>query len=147
MANNDRLEELLEESIRAQNRINFAIQGVAVFVLTTPLISALFWVVIFVVDESVVGRGAKDFMVYLGTFFAVMVYGMALYYIGKAQVKPRVQDYVDDEDTQIGERDLTIAKYFSTEEIKAWEQYGKPALEDWVDAGRPPLKKWLEGQN
>lgn len=195
MANNDYLEELLEESIEAQNRSTRVLSALGYFMLIQlayGLIAALvtffgLWSIPEYYLDGLTSEGilsdwddAKAWVSGYITVSVVLVLAGALHAffytlaVLRSLKEPQGIDSYRPEPTgeykvpaatvnrnsvkstvrqapvfaphgrNATEKDLAIAKYFSTDEYAAWQLFGRPNLEDWVDDGRPNLLKWLE---
>lgn len=102
MANNDYLEELLEESIKAQNRTNYTLQAMFVFFFGSPIVAAWFTLAYF---EEVSDYTASSLVVFfnvLGVVNFLIFFVWILRLVAKGMVPKSKSDFVTRSDNTVG---------------------------------------------
>jgi hypothetical protein len=154
MADNSKLEALLEQSIQAQNRTTHAVRALATYFLTQ-----IAWGI---PGGILVGLG------FVNSNFTPIVFGMFLLIVGflhafargtselkkSALISNVLRSHYAEDGTALpataskGEwlasNWLEAERELAPSEMRAWEKAGQPALAKWVAAGRPPFKDWLQ---
>jgi len=163
MASNDRLEQLLENQIAAQNRTTHAVRALATYVLYQVGWALLGGVVIglALVNEDPGIAGAFMFIgglvIIIGFFHA---YTVAMGELNQSIVGPRAvttsnsakaEDVTPAEiadGSGVTEDDWVNAQRFlDWRQMKAWEKAGKPALASWFAEDKPDFNDWLSRQS
>ena len=176
MANNDRLEDLLEESIQAQNRTTHAVRALSSFVLIQAawgLAAGIFF------GLGIANPNSPSFVSFAFILGSLLVIAGFIHSILRAFFELEESKLPSEEDPSfltanlvpgqeyapvrasgrmtvcsnidskavIADTDFYIAQqHLSDDEIDAWDERGMPSLEAWVEAGRPPFMEWLNKQ-
>jgi hypothetical protein len=173
MANNDRLEELLEASIQAQNRTTHAVRALSSFVLIQAawgLAAGIFFGLGIANPNS---PSFVSFVFILGSLLLVagFIHSIIRAFLELEESKSLVSAGVVSSPViksttfsdkgaltkpvasaakpqgVIADSDFFIAQqYLSDDEVDAWDEQGMPSLESWLQAGRPPFLEWLKKQ-
>ena len=162
MSDNTELENLLRESIAAQNRTTHAVRALASFVLIQVAWGIPAGTVIAVASSTtgeVSGLWKIVGWILLGIgFFHALIRGLTLLEDSEVPVKGfygsgsqsgasqgsltarQISETWDSNDW------VNAQRLLSFNELGRWEKAGSPALKPWVDAGRPDFKTWLDAQ-
>jgi len=173
MANSDRLEELLEASIQAQNRTTHAVRALSSFVLIQAawgLAAGIFF------GLGIANPNSPSFVSFAFVLGSLLVIAGFIHSIIRAFLEleeskffvatvvdapARIKSTADLNEGAvtkpvagaskprgvIADSDFFIAQqYLSDEEVDAWDDRGMPSLESWIQAGRPPFMEWLNKQ-
>ncbi len=165
MANNDYLEALLEESIRAQNRTTYAVRAVAHMLRLTTLAVFLGFVA-FVFGSSIGPISAVAAVVIMlvsiwlsGSQLAKSVVPRTILSTTTvASVKVR-ENGLENQTSTAGLNQLVRDKFklewsdddevnakhwLNNKQYEAWSSAGKPALAGWVIEGSHKFELWLQ---
>ena len=154
MADNSKLEELLEQNIQAQNRTTHAVRALATYFLIQ-----IAWGI------------PAGILLTLGTAnanFTALVFGMFLLVVGFLHAFARAtselkksapigkasrSQYAADgaslpESPSDGEwlasNWLEARRILDSKQMSSWEKAGQPALAKWVSLGKPDFNEWLQ---
>ena len=156
MAANDRLEQLLEQQIAAQNRTTHAVRALASYVLYQVGWALLGGVVIglALVNQDPGMAGAFMFigalLIIIGFFHA---YTVAMQSLSKSEIKSVGEIVTKSEsptqEVQVSSQsDFEIAvSRLNSKEKRLWEQANRPALQGWLAEGQPDFTTWLSNKN
>jgi len=137
MADNSKLEELLEQSIQAQNRTTHAVRALATYILIQ-----IAWGIPGGILLALGSANANFTALLFGLFLLIVgffhAFARATSELSKSEVARYGRSGVSNPGDSIADFSLTAGEKLE------WERAGKPALQAWVDAGRPPFKEWLE---
>jgi hypothetical protein len=169
MADNSKLEALLEQSIQAQNRTTHAVRALATYFLIQiawGLVAGI--LLVFGAGPSLVGNylfSVLGLLCLITGFFHAFFRAMSELQLsddqGGVSSGSSVQAFFapttgglekteDESESDRAEHALRrkeeddIIVQLTFKQIRAWERNGRPNLSKWVDAGRPPFLGWLQ---
>ncbi len=152
MADNSKLEALLEQSIQAQNRTTHAVRALATYLL----IQIAWGIPAAVLIAIGTANPAKPIVVSIVFGMFLLVVGF-LYAFARATSELKksavISQYVADGTAQadtssegewLASNWLEARRILDSKQMSAWEKAGQPPLAKWVALGRPDFNGWLQ---
>ena len=157
MADNSKLEALLEQSIQAQNRTTHAVRAIATYLLIQVAwgIAAGVLIVFGIanpLDPNVVLVALGMLAVVAGFFHA---FGQAMSELAKSEAMGAPSQAWNSQNSS-GAPEVTNDSDWSSDdwvnaqrvldykEMKAWDKAGRPSLAKWVSLDKPNFYGWLQ---
>ena len=147
---NDRVENLLEESIAAANRTTRAVRGIAQFILievTSALIgAALIAFGVGINEPSLIFVGSLVLiigLIWAATSLKSELDDSAIPSVPRAPVQPPVSasDKAESASEEMNGYERLVYSNLSEKEKQAWRKKGMPSLKNWD--GRRSFDKWI----